>query len=215
LLGATADRVAVPPLVLLAGHGDPDVRFQVPLSLPSVWSGDPDGPDVQALIRLTADIDAEVRDWATFGLGTQLTDADTAAIRAALRNRTSDDHPGTREEAICGLACRRDPRAISLVGGLLAAEDGAHLLVFEAAEVLGAAELVPLLEESDADDHGVREALAGCDPAARDRRDQFAWDLLCTLYRQQPGIDACACATPPNRSRPDDQCRRNRAHLVR
>jgi HEAT repeat protein len=45
-LGATADPRAVPLLVRLTGHADPDVRFQVALSLPSVWSGDPAGAEV-------------------------------------------------------------------------------------------------------------------------------------------------------------------------
>lgn len=95
-----------------------------------------------------------------------------------------------REEAICGLARRRDPRAVGLLARLLAAEDGAHVLVFGAAAVLGAEELLLLLEEFDSDEPGVQDALDECDPAARDRRDQFAWDLVCSLYRQLPGIDA-------------------------
>ena len=123
----------MPLLVRLAGHVDPDVRYQVARSLPSVSSGDPAGAELRALIRLSADTDAEVRDWAACGLGTLLAEADTAAIRAALWDRTSDDYPGAREVGICGLARRRDPRAVSLITGLLAAEDGAHVLVFGAA----------------------------------------------------------------------------------
>ncbi|HVB45087.1 MAG TPA: hypothetical protein VNF47_20620 [Streptosporangiaceae bacterium] len=40
----------------------------------------------------------------------------------------------------------------------------------------------------------MREALAECDPAARHRRDEFAWALLRALYREQPGIDAALCS---------------------
>ena len=111
----------MPLAVRLAGHVDPDVRYQVARSLPSVSSGDPAGAELRALIRLSADTDAEVRDWAACGLGTLLAEADTAAIRAALWDRTSDDYPGAREVGICGLARRRDPRAVSLITGLLAA----------------------------------------------------------------------------------------------
>jgi hypothetical protein len=188
-LGATVDARAVPLLVRLGGHADPDIRYQVALSLPPVWSGDPAGAEVLTLIALTADADGRVRDWATFGLGSQLAEADTATIRAALWERTFDDDPDVREEGICGLARRRDRRSVSLMAGLLAAEDGVHDLVFCAAAVLGASELLPLLEEFD-DVGPVQEALAECDPVARGRRDQFAWSLLCALNRQQPAIDA-------------------------
>lgn len=193
-LGKTADPRAGPVLAGLAGHADPDVRFQVALSVPMAWSGDPGGADVLALTSLTADPDDEVRDWATFGLGTMLAEADTEQIRAALWNRTSDEHARAREEGICGLARRRDPRAAGLMAGLLADSDGVHVLVFGAAAVLGAPELLAWLENYDPEDPLVAEALAACDPAARDRRDVFAWELLCALYCQQPGIDAALCS---------------------
>jgi hypothetical protein len=104
-------------------------------------------------------------------------DGDQSGV-AALWDRATDSHADTREEAICGLARRRDPRAIALMAGLLSAPDGARILVFGAAAVLGAAELLPVLELYDPADPGVADAIAECDPVARDAREQLAWELL-------------------------------------
>jgi hypothetical protein len=67
---------------------------------------------IDALIRLSSDVDENVRDWATFGLGSQLDDVDTVAIRDALAARLDDAHEDTRYEALVGLALRKDARAI-------------------------------------------------------------------------------------------------------
>jgi HEAT repeat protein len=193
-LGSTADPRAVPLLVTLAGHEDPDVRFQVARALPAVWAGDAQAAEVAALIGLTADPDAEVRNWAAFGLGTQLAGADTPQIRAALWDRVGDRDADTREEAVCGLARRRDRGVVGLLAGLLSDQDGAHVLVFRAAAVLGAAEMVPALRDYDPGDPGIAEALAECDPAARDAGDEFAWALLCQLSQQAGHLDAALSA---------------------
>jgi HEAT repeats len=190
-VGATAESRAVTLLTRLAGHSDADVRLQVALSLPKIWSQDVRAPEVLVLTGLTADTDPDVRNWATFGLGTQLAKVDSPVVRAALWNRAEDDNPDVREEGICGLARRRDRRAAGLLAGLLAAEDGVHDLVFGAAAVLGAPDLLPLLQQFDRpDDVFIRDALTECDPAARSRRDQLAWDLLGRLYQDRPSIDA-------------------------
>lgn len=161
-LGRTDDPRALPGLLGLAGHPDSDVRDQVASGLPSVLSiDDPDPAGLSALIALTRDPDPDVRDWATFGLGSVL-EADSPEIRAALWDRVGDEHADTREEGICGLARRRDPRSVPLMVELLSAEDGAHFLVFDAAEKLAAPELVPCLEIYDKDASGVAEALAAC-----------------------------------------------------
>jgi hypothetical protein len=189
-LGSTADVRTVRVLAGLAGHDDADVRFQVACALPPVWTEDPQAAEVQTLISLTTDRDPEVRNWATFGLGTLLAAADTPGIRAALRDRLSDSDAETREEAVCGLARRRDRTVTGLLGGLLAADEGAHVLVFEAAAILGAPELLPALGIYEPSDPGVAEAIAECDPAARTARDEFGWTLLHELCQQQPDIDA-------------------------
>jgi HEAT repeat protein len=64
---------------------------------------------IEALLELSRDSDVDVRNWATFALGSQI-DVDTPQIREALRNRLSDSDEDTRSEALCGLA-RRKTRA--------------------------------------------------------------------------------------------------------
>jgi HEAT repeat protein len=99
-------------LFILASHAAAEVRYAVATGLYAVANkneeGDDADPDVVATyLELIRDPDDQVRDWATFGLGTQL-DADSPAIRTALRERLHDPHDETREEAVCGLAKRRD-----------------------------------------------------------------------------------------------------------
>jgi HEAT repeat protein len=60
------------------------------------------------------DPDSDVRDWATFGLGTQ-SDADSEVIREALFERLADTDEDTRAEAAVGLAKRKDVRVLPVV----------------------------------------------------------------------------------------------------
>ncbi|OYV95779.1 MAG: hypothetical protein B7Z73_01935 [Planctomycetia bacterium 21-64-5] len=90
---------------------------------------------IECLIRLSRDSDSDVRDWATFGLGSQC-DLDTPQIRDALAARLDDTDDDTRHEAIVGLARRQDRRAIAAVGRELSS-DCVSSLVLEAADLLG------------------------------------------------------------------------------
>ena len=58
------------------------------------------------------DSDAEVRDWATFGLGV-LGDQDSSEIREALFRALDDADEDVREEALVALAKRHDTRAVA------------------------------------------------------------------------------------------------------
>jgi hypothetical protein len=169
------------------------VRLQVAVSLPAVTIGEPDGPVLDTLIRLTRDTDPEVRNWATFGLGFQL-EADTPAIRAALWERTHDDDNEAREEGIRGLARRHDPGAVPLLAQLLDDPRGAHVHSLMAAAILGSPELLPHLEGYEPDGGWVTEAVTACDPQLRTARDTFAWALVCALHQRVPCTNAAVYA---------------------
>jgi HEAT repeat protein len=95
-----------------ATHADANVRYAVAWSLPKGLGDDPAVLDT--LIKLMQDSDSDIRDWATFGLGTQ-TDADSALIREALFERFQDSDEDTRAEAVVGLAKRKDLRALPVI----------------------------------------------------------------------------------------------------
>ncbi|WAL64355.1 HEAT repeat domain-containing protein [Amycolatopsis cynarae] len=163
-LGHLSDPRARPGILRHAAHPSKEVRFAVAVALPGATDADaPDADVVEALIRLTRDPDTQVRDWATFGLGTQL-DADTPAVRAALTNRLDDPDGDTAGEALLGLARRHDPRALPRVLAWL--DDDPGNLIIEAAGELAAPECLPaLLRLKDRDDGGDNAWSAGLDEA--------------------------------------------------
>jgi HEAT repeat protein len=137
---------AVPLLVPLRHHADASVRYAVVHGL----MGQEDPQAVAALIELSSDADADVRDWATFALGTQL-DLDTPEIREALAHRLNDPDAATRAEAVVGLAKRRDERVLPVLAQALEeGEERCHLdvlfsFVLEAAEVMANPRLLSAL----------------------------------------------------------------------
>ena len=66
---------------------------------------------IEHLMVLMADEDEDVRDWATFAVGTR-SDVDTPEIRDALNERLNDPFWDAKLEGIMGLAKRRDMRAL-------------------------------------------------------------------------------------------------------
>jgi HEAT repeat protein len=135
---------AVPLLVALADHVDPRVRSGVVSGLLTREDDD----SVATLIRLSADEDFNVRDWATFGLGKQI-DLDRPAIRDALAARLDDPDGPTRGEALVGLAIRRDERVVPALLAALAMDEDEfgerYDLVLEAADELADPRLLPAL----------------------------------------------------------------------
>jgi HEAT repeat protein len=109
--GTLGDARAIPPLARLASFRDARVRGAVASALPGLTGDNEDPVAVDALVALTADEDQQVRDWACFGLGTQM-GADSQEVRDALAARLDDPHDDTRAEAFMGLARRRDPRVV-------------------------------------------------------------------------------------------------------
>ncbi len=69
---------------------------------------------IETLIKLSSDKLSHVRDWATFGIGTQ-SYRNNKKIREALWNRVNDKHQDTKLEAIAGLAKRKDSRVNDII----------------------------------------------------------------------------------------------------
>lgn len=167
-LGHRQDPRAIEPLVGFKNHPDEFVRYGVVHGL----LGHGDELAVQTLIELSTDPDADVRDWATCGLGSVI-EADTPAIRAALFARLTDEDGDTRGEAMVGLARRHDRRMVEpLLNDLKAGWFGS--LLAEAAAEIGDPRLHPVLvrlrEEWEGDKNGwlykeLEEALEKCQPA--------------------------------------------------
>ena len=120
-------------------HRSSNVRYGVVLSL----LGLNNSKAIDTLIVLSRDKKESVRDWATFGLGTQI-DIDNDFIRNALWDRVNDKDQDTKLEAIVGLAKRKDFRIKEIIKReLINGQFGT--LLFEAIEVLNAKEFIPLL----------------------------------------------------------------------
>lgn len=182
LTALTVEKAAAPTASIVAALGHIDdprtLSFVFPFSLHPIaevrlavafavatLSRQPLEPEARmALIRLSQDCDPEVRDWATFGLGT-LSSADGPDVRAALLARTEDASHEARAEALFGLAVRRDPRAVPhliralqspLVGGL----------EVDAAAAAGDPRLLPALwalqQSGGADEVRLRRAIDRC-----------------------------------------------------
>ncbi|HEY3612652.1 MAG TPA: HEAT repeat domain-containing protein [Gaiellales bacterium] len=138
---------------------------------------------VAALIALCDDEDEEVRDWALFGLGVQ-GDLDTPEIRDVLARHLDDPADDARDEALLGLARRRDPRAFpSVLSGLT--PETATAQTVEAAAHLGDERLLPgLLALGEAwprDEPPLLAALRTCDPAERARWELYGAALSAEL----------------------------------
>jgi len=118
---------------------------------------------VPTLIALIEDEDADVRNWATFALGSYAgsTDGvwscnDSPEIRAALRRRTEDTCEDARREAIWGLAKRKDPLGLKLLLAHLESESWWNSDVDAAEDALGAKRGIPVEELCQ----GLRQLLA-------------------------------------------------------
>lgn len=148
-LGHLYDTRAQPHLLNLAQHSDEDIRFAVAQALPNV-AGDPPSPlVVDALTTLTRDPDADVRDWATFGLGSKVA-LDDEGIRETLFARIDDPDADTSGEALVGLATRGDRRIVDRVLTLLENPHAGNLIV-EAAGQLPDQRYLPALYRLRAD----------------------------------------------------------------
>lgn len=100
---------------------------------------------IETLIYLSNDKLNYIRNWATFGIGTQI-DRNNKKITEALWNRINDKHQETKLEAIVGLAKRKDIRVKEIAQReLLAGEYGT--LLFEAILEVGDTDFFKIMKE--------------------------------------------------------------------
>jgi HEAT repeat protein len=123
-LGHLSEPRALPHVLSLASHVDPQIRWAVASTLPMLCDADNERLIVPSLLELMDDADAAVREWATFGLGTQL-EYDSVDVRSRLAKKLEDPEEDVKAEALLGLARRRDPRAADVVRHAIASGDTA------------------------------------------------------------------------------------------
>jgi HEAT repeat protein len=122
-LGYLNNPLAVPIIIEFASHVNTDVRYAVACAL-GYFSHDP--RSVTSLLKLMEDTDEDIRDWATFGLGSQ-GNADSEEIRDAFIERLGDPFEDVRGEAMASLGKRKDQRVLPAL--LAALEDPSHLVI--------------------------------------------------------------------------------------
>ena len=171
-LGHMADPAVLNCVVPFAQHCDAAVRLAVAFAIATIAPNPLPVHALQAMIMLSNDDDPEVRDWATFGLGT-LTSDDGPEVREALLARAEDPYREARAEALFGLAGRRDPRAVPhLIRAL--ESPGVGWLEVDAAAAAGDPRLLPpllaLKATGRADEGRVTRAIDRC--SGRDRPAQ-------------------------------------------
>lgn len=148
-LSHLASDLAVSALIEMRHNSDTDVRWAVAHGMQGSQREDA----IATLIELMDDAEDNVRDWATFGLGMQC-DVDTPEIRAALRKRLSDAYEEARNEAIWGLARRKDELGLGL---LLARLDSDHW----SGDEMAAEDILGLTSDASVEDlrEGLRKLL--------------------------------------------------------
>jgi HEAT repeat protein len=132
-LGHIGNPLAVPLVVEHRLHPSADVRFAIACALGNFAN---DSRAVDALLALTQDADDDVRNWATFGLGVQ-GELDSQEIRDALYQRLTDPYRDVREEAMAGLANRKDQRALPALISALSQPEISHCVKEVAESFLG------------------------------------------------------------------------------
>ncbi|MEO9177246.1 MAG: HEAT repeat domain-containing protein [Gaiellales bacterium] len=193
-IATTGLETGLPVLLPPASHPDSAVRLDATHALYSCAGTPAAAVAVEALILLSDDPDDDVRDWATFGLGTQIESTDDRIV-PALAARLHDTYLDVREEAALGLARRGDARAFEPVRVLLEADEVSAQTVEAAGYLADERLLRPLVElgewwedESDV----LRLAIARCDPVARERFDDRVRELVELI---QDGLSGASVTT--------------------
>jgi HEAT repeat protein len=145
-LGHIQDPHALPALLAFVSHENAEVRHATAFALGCFAEH---RSTIPALLRLMSDPDADVRDWATFSLGV-MGEADSDEIRDALLQRLDDDCGDVRQEAIAGLAKRRDRRVLpALIAALEPPQEATRVATDAASAMLDWTQAPEGLRESD------------------------------------------------------------------
>jgi HEAT repeat protein len=129
-------------LIEFKTHNFVNVRFELTLAISCLENE----KAIKTLIELSNDKDSNTRNWATFGIGTQI-ENDTEEIRNALWNRITDKDEITRLEAISGLAKRKDRKIKEVLKTELENIDKNGSLILESIELFNDKDFIPLLEK--------------------------------------------------------------------
>ncbi len=158
----------VPYMINLAQSSVALIRLGVAQGLLGFESEDA----INTLILLSKDSDTDVRNWAMFGLATQI-ETDTSTIREALFAAASDVDFEVRGEAFVGLAIRKDLRVVDLLLEEWKSFSGVSILSLEAAQEIASPRLYSHLssfvqtldcEDDAAFEEQLYKALEACKP---------------------------------------------------
>lgn len=159
-LGRMEDETARKKILEFTNHKSEDIRFAVVHGILTIEENE----EINALIKLSGDADEDVRNWATFGLGSQI-DIDTKEIRDALFQRLSEKDHEIRGEALVGLAKRKDERVIKPLVEEISGEEVGLLPVeaaFEAGDNRLCKSLLELKDWWDLDKKLLEDAIKIC-----------------------------------------------------
>ena len=118
----------------------------VRLGLVSSLLGLDNNQAIDTLIYLSNDTVSSIRNWATFGIGSQV-ETNNDKIKKALWNRVKDKNQDTKLEAIVGLAHRNEIKVKEIIKQELTRGEYGTLL-FESIELLDCVEFIPLLKDN-------------------------------------------------------------------
>lgn len=132
-------------LVAFASHKNEYIRRSVAWAL-CANDGDSYKGDsvIEVLLTLAMDEDDDVRDWATFALGSLHEDVDSPAIREILWRNVFNENESVSGEALVGLAKRKDLRVVSELKHRLTPDCNGYEL--HAAKCIADPSLFPYLE---------------------------------------------------------------------
>ncbi len=172
-LGSRRSPEALETLVSFADHFASQVRRAVAANVPFLAMPHNALEIVGVLRDLSQDHEDEVREWATFGLASQLyySDAELRApvvrpiVQRTLVERSGDRNPRIRGEALLGMALRRLHGTVERVNEELSGYSVATSTV-DAAKTLGDPYLIPALRGLEAwweeDPERLAEAVLAC-----------------------------------------------------